>query len=666
MEQSGTSGSNAPVKSYFVGAGEDIAHAVTPEGLRDLLVSHIQSASIDSRLGWRPHSTPPRFRDLALNLGAEQEIQERISLGMEEFIGTEAVPPTFEIGDTLDKLYEFAIQARTIRENQFFLVPFDFSESGDEGKDAALLSKDDESDRSLVEVIQDTSKILSSGDRGRFELHFEDLYFATRQERSAAAEVDWSPVIGMMTEVSGRIARQEFGEGAGGYQDSWSDVLFPACELLQEWFRRPGRLPSRILGAHGQGVLEFIVQMLEHTSSPSALGDLCTTPEGTRNLDPLSDVAAAETLRASAIGLLLAFVDETSGRGTGPALSPAIKNLCERALARETSPVPMFQFGYNLDVLYRCDPGWTRKILPRVFPKSKARRLLYLGAWTGFLSERPDPDMFADPAIRDLYVRGVGMRTKESERYRSKDHFEPELGIANHLASALLWFDDFGFDDEFLQSFLAQASPEQLAQFVEFAGEMVGGDSGPPSSGKNPELLKFWEWLLRTCDDDLPFLEMGTWMNAKNGRFDGTTLARLTLSTLRKTGGDLSNYSELCASVLPLAKVAPRDTLAIIGLILHGRGYDLPARYQDVRLFGQWDRAVELIGRRAPLRGEASEILRGIRELRERRPAHKRKPRKVVGRIGRWASHQGGASAVLRAVKKLRQRRQIHQGESHV
>lgn len=473
-------------------------------------------------------------------------------------------------------------------------------------------------DRSLRGLLQATPEILESMDWKRFGSHFRSLESAVTKEPSVAAEVDWSTVVEMMMSATERTVGKEYGADQAdhpsmGLHDGWSGILFSLGDLLLAWVRRPGEIVDHILPAHKNDIFCVVERMIEHSSSPSVLGGPRADPAQAGNRAPRFAAGDARILRARVIGVLFGLVLRDAEIGVAPPLFPRFKTVCERAIRRETDPFPMLEFGRHFWVLHQLDPAWARSLLPLIFPESEDRRPLYVSSFTGLLATPERREFFEDEEMMKLYARGFSLRTERRERQSRGYFFEPELGVANHLASAFVSYEDFGFEHELLQSFLSVARPEQLARFVEFAGEWVGRDRDPPDARKGVEFVKFWRWLLEHCEDRAPFLGLEYWIHTHNGLFDPVELARLVRLTLEKTDGDLlDGHVNLGASLASLAQAAPEDTVAIIGRVVFGEGSGKGDRRLLLRMDPHWREAARILAEGAGPQSRASVVLAEI------------------------------------------------------
>lgn len=411
-------------------------------------------------------------------------------------------------------------------------------------------------------------------DPGTFRERFEGLVREFGEGRSKLAHMDFGGDVRLMSRIA--AALQEAGSGLPepvpwqeGPRGTWEDACFYACDLLREILSRKDDISKRAIDRHGDSIFGFLRLLLGGASPFRKAGRMPSKTGESRLLSWEERAMSVRTVATETLAFLM-FRECDAGTGEAAGISPRIKDLLGECVSLETSPESLFKLGHFFSDCHALDREWALGLLDRLFPEDPDRRTLYVGAWTGFLSNAMSADQFFAPEFQGLYGRALGLRTKPEERVFPRYQFEPELGLANHLSIAFVEFDRFGFDHSLLRQFRESATQEQMRQFVKLTGRQIRGDSDRVSNLAKERLLNFWRWLLMEWEDASPFLELGGWINTRTGIFPPAELAGLALQTLRKTSGELTWYHGLNKSIPELAVASPENAVEIVRLFLHG------------------------------------------------------------------------------------------------
>lgn len=454
-------------------------------------------------------------------------------------------------------------------------------------------------------------------DTKSFHMHMDDLRYGLDDDRAKFISKDWDGDVRLMSQVARDMQEDgidvvESARWRSAEIDEWIRVLLSALLLLRQIISRNDGLAARAVEMSGARMFDFL-QCLLGDGSP-------IRPSRLRDAEPSfaapypSRESIAESLRTSATGALVGFMfreSEVAG-GDSPAISRQAKDLVDACLALETSPVPLFMLGQGFSEMHRLDPEWALGLPDRLFPKGPDRRLMHIGAWTGFLSNVVTSDQFFSPEFQELFRRGLDLRTKPEERIRAGYYFEPERGIANHFAIAFVEFDGFGFDHHLFRRFRESASQEQMSRFVEVVGRQIRGDDAKVGDLAKKRVLEFWGWLLEEWDGLPPFLGLGWWMNTRSGVFPPGVLAELAGQSLRKTAGALGSYHQLTRSMPDLASASPEHAAGITRLFLHGESVMERDREFALSRSSEWLEAARRFCEREDAVPDARSLLREI------------------------------------------------------
>ena len=301
---------------------------------------------------------------------------------------------------------------------------------------------------------------------------------------------------------------------------------------------------------------------------------------------------AIHTVRGKAFEALVQFVFQDGrkfNQNTEVQISDDVKEMYEIAWAREKSRALLVMFGKHLPIFYFRDRVWIRHFLPRIFPQEPAKKHLYSAAWKGYLSRGLYEEMFFDPAIMNLYWRGLKLPDAENLP-RKQDYNEPGARLAVHLALAFMHYIEFGMDHQLFEAFWDRDTPRQHTHFINFIGRSFiskgkGDESFEFTQEIKNRLRKLWGWLLQKEKTQEVYKEFGLWINLDKGIFDPTWLARRVKETLEKTNGILEWRYELLKSAPQLAQAAPEETLEIARLYLLQGG----VRGQEQGTLWHWD-----------------------------------------------------------------------------
>lgn len=455
----------------------------------------------------------------------------------------------------------------------------------------------------------------------RLERQFTELRSSVRRWEFAATPDAWKSAMAAVAhvmDVTRDIGFEQTHADSGDENPytGWNGVHFAICDFLRACMTDEYLLPSQVFEEHRGALFAVIERLVGITSAPSVLGRPCKEVWPMSRHGTEAYVAAAQALRSKAVVLLFGFMfREGNLSGDVPVISGEIRNLLEQVVCRETGQDPMFWIGTNFGYLYLLDADWARGLMDRIFPGSREVRSLYIAAWTGFLRRVPTREMFLDPAIQGLLMRGVSLKTDPDEHHRPMYYDTPPVALAKYLARTYRRLDEFGFDHPLLESFRGTATPAQVAAFVETVGKELVRDDAPPGDCLSAKLRKFWEWTLESQDTPAIFREFGDWIDLQNGVFAPGELARLLLDTLRKSSGELNTRSGLSMSVVEMVRADPVRSLECIRLCFEGAGRNGSPQLTPAMFNKDWQLAAQVLRADPSTKEEADRVFEKVEDL---------------------------------------------------
>ena len=450
----------------------------------------------------------------------------------------------------------------------------------------------DDIPKRLQEYVDNATKFLNL--KLKLDLHYTYSFLrgieeAIKRDLEGPAKIDWEQLINLCLAISklgfeNPPARTnvEYTRFGGGLLIGWNGVLSAMIDTLKMLLTENngttiidfGKYRSRILT-----ILNYPLSYPDPTPADERIETAQSTiqraaGEGYFVTDPFT--IAINSVRGRAFEALSRFVYQDGKRIQGETkIASDTKELYEDVLKAENNRALMFMFGQHLPIFYSRDRDWIRDLLPQIFPEEPDRKHLYTAAWEGYLSNNLYKTIFFDPAMQKLYKHGVELT--KSDFPQEQEHFkDPDEGIADHLAIAYVYFEEFGLTDPLFKKFWYKGNPKQHASFVNFIGRTIVVRNDDGHLKKEPEikdrLRKFWVWVLKEYKhkDPKPLVEFGTWVDLKKGLYDPGWLAKRIKETLEKTGGemDLRYMDNVKYALIRLAKEEPKDTLEIIRLYL--------------------------------------------------------------------------------------------------
>ena len=455
-------------------------------------------------------------------------------------------------------------------------------------------------------------------DRERLDPHYTYAYLRGVQEalQHPKPAVDWDHVIALCSAIkeAGETDPFERETREPDWFDTWLanwDAVHSAMsDLLQALLTEKDGQVLVDVGTHRDQLFHLLGYLLAYPdSSPfdqSPHMDLFTR--------------AINTRRGRAFQAFVLFVQQDSKRFKAEErvhIDAAVKDLYAKVLEHTNRRTGMFLFGYHLPKFYIHDRDWVRRLLPQIFPL--AQKELYTAAWEGYLTNPLYIDMFYDPAIQPLYQHGLALT--EDDYPPQQGHFrEPDEGIAEHLALAFMYDQEFGLDHPLFEAFWQANTPKRHAHFVGFLGRafVSATDAHRRIEPQSKERLQeLWDWLLAQHENPTLFREFGLWIDLEKEIFAPAWLAERVRKTLEKTNGVLDWEHGLRKSIVRLAQAAPQDTLEIARLYLFEGAVRGSKRWRPLH-WDEWDEALKILYATTKTRSGTSSLIHRLMREGER------------------------------------------------
>ncbi len=480
----------------------------------------------------------------------------------------------------------------------------------------------------LQEYVESADRFF---ERGAFDEHYTYAYLVGLQEtirshRETALRINWDSVVDFLIAIkkSGEETTFESERRESNQFESWSAnwdaVHMAATDVLRDLLTEQDGKALLDFGKHRNRIFGIVSYLLSYPK-PSPADEEFDMPGSALDVkamredadtrwatDPLS--MAINTVRGRAFEVFDLFVILD-----GKEIRDDVKELYEGVLEREDTRALMAMFGRSLPMCYFRDKDWTRKLLPRIFPRDTAKKWLLSAAWEGFLSKGLYGEMISDPEIQDLYLRGLDLTDADYPR-RQRHFVEPDEGIAEHLALAFMHYKEFGLDHPLLETFWKNENTKQHAHFVNSIGRSFisrekAEESFEFSQEVKSRLRKLWDWLLNKREEREVYMEFGLWINLDKGIFEPAWLAQRVKQTLEKTTGFLTWDIGLAKTGPRLAQAGPEDAFEIVRFYLHEGG--VRGNNQQVLWLwdsdNQWIEAFEILYRNPSTRVETEGLI---------------------------------------------------------
>ncbi|MBA7471917.1 hypothetical protein ES707_07229 [subsurface metagenome] len=459
----------------------------------------------------------------------------------------------------------------------------------------------------LQEYVQNANLFFERGVLDEYYTYsfFQGVQEAIRVDRSKAASIQWDRLIELFIIIKKSGEAEVFNYKArergilNAWLSSWTGVHSAITDVIQELLNeQDGKIIIDFTRYRSKlfGIIRYLLAYTDPTPEDEKLetASMKTKSPSDENYlvsDPFS--MAINTVRGRAFQAFLLFVYQDGkkfSKEESPKISSDVKELYETVLKNEKTRALMFMFGYYLPLFYLRDKKWIKGLLVQIFPKEPEKKYLYTAAWEGYLSTNLYKELFFDPDIQKLYERGLALTEAE---YPKQKHFkEPDEGIAIHIALAFIHFLEFDFEDDLFKKFWNIKNLKRHKEFISFIGRHsisreAAAERIKYNKVKIEKIKKFWDWALEHCDTD-ELTGFGFWIGTEGSIFDIKWLAQRVRRTLEKTKGYVEWEYGLIQSLVPFAKEAPKDTLAILRAHL----LEEVAKHEPIRTWLHMDKEV--------------------------------------------------------------------------
>lgn len=450
------------------------------------------------------------------------------------------------------------------------------------------------SDRLKSEMVKRTQDYLDSAelffDRDNLDSHYTYSYLrgieSLLRDKKLTTGNDLSKVFLLIKKICDSGAGNDFEDeknkkGGLRWLANWGAVHMAISDVLRQLFASQSGELLIDFAARRDDLLKIIAYLLEHPDPTIEEENVETAKSKIKTAgndeyaanDPFT--TAINSVRGRTFESFVSFIFHDGKRleSSGVKIAEDVKVLYEKTLAKENTQSLMFMFGHYLPSLYFRDTEWIRGLLPKIFSSDPVYKDLYLAAWEGYLSNNLYQEMFNDEMFVKLYERAI---TLSSDEYTKRRYFRNlDEGLANHLALAFMYYDDFGFNKPLFKLFWSTLNKERHGHFISFLGRsFVSGDNAQANAllkeneTARKKLVDFWDWVLEQPIDPGSLTEFGYWLKKKKQLFDMQWLASHVRVTIEKTGGNIDWGYGLMTSINDLAKSAPKDTLQILRLMI--------------------------------------------------------------------------------------------------
>jgi hypothetical protein len=420
------------------------------------------------------------------------------------------------------------------------------------------------------------------------DLHYtysfiQGMIDALKENQNLSTKNYWHGALRICTAIINNNSMNKRGEDRVGSEwlADWKSIHRVITDMILELLKERNE-SSLILFKHFRDEMLTIISYLLTYPDPIEKDEhLDTAQSKTKSPDSaeyrVSDphFMAINSVRGRAFEAL-AFFNYFDGKkfqsGSKKRISRDVKDIYEQVVLSEKTRALFFMFGRYLPTFYFADINWAKKQMKSIFPMDTNKLSLYSAAWEGFLSADLYIEMFKDPSIQQLYTNGLATNGEENaEQEHSKN---PLQGIAEHLALAFIYFDQFGEGYKLFDEIWLNSNSKLQASFIHAIGyRLTGSESSALTHLKKypqtiQKLKKLWEWVVNNCDEKNVLTEFGHWISVENEVFETKWLAEQVAKTIEKTSGDFEWDYGLTQSIVLFSQTNQKAALKIARLFL--------------------------------------------------------------------------------------------------
>lgn len=433
-----------------------------------------------------------------------------------------------------------------------------------------------------------------------------------KNNKEAASNVNWKNLISMLVSIKDAGEANPFPrtkqwkERYSSWLADWDTVQSMVATLIEELLREIRGKTVLSLSDYREEILAVIDYLFEHPDpepkdEEPKTATMTRTSPGQKPLVTEPYMMAINSVRGKTFEAFIHFVYQ-DGKRFKPSdkvqIAADAKDLYVKALNSEKTKAIMFMFGRYLATFYYRDAKWLQKLIPKIFPASASKKLLYIAAWEGYVSNNLFKEVFEDPKFQELYMKGLSLRrSMDPTREFFKD---PEEGIAVHLALAYAHYKNFGFDNSLFKTFWTNGTEKQHSEFIGFIGrKYLSKDDGEGTFKNEPKIKqrfeKLWDWILDNYKHPKSLTEFGYWTRSEPEIFEAAWLADHIKRTLEKTNGELEWDYGLQKTIVKLAEASPQDTLDILRWSLLEFGVRKEGKRRPIFFETEWSEAFAIL-----------------------------------------------------------------------
>lgn len=364
------------------------------------------------------------------------------------------------------------------------------------------------------------------------------------------------------------------------YSVSWNSILKSIIEFFINIFEEPDHY--LFFQKYKQRFFKIIEYMLSYPNPlpEDEVPETATFTVGSYNeprkvSEPI--IFAINSVRGKSFELLLRLID--FDRNLNPddyqindseyVLPMKIKELIENQLFSENTKALFCEYGRFTYKLFFDDNKWFKSIQEIIYPSEEKNKKLLIASWEGYLISNLYEEIFFDDFFQNLYFQGLGYSSEDDEE--RKFHLDPSIGVARHIALALVYFNNkLNFDSNLFIEFW-KSDIKSKKEFVNFIGRHFISrkiETNKLSADIITRLHDLWDWIIENEDSSEVFDEFGFWINHESHCFELSYLVDKIIQTLEKSKGNLNWELGLTNSLETLSENYPEKTVIILKLLL--------------------------------------------------------------------------------------------------
>ncbi|MBW3569394.1 hypothetical protein KY385_04655 [Candidatus Parcubacteria bacterium] len=430
-----------------------------------------------------------------------------------------------------------------------------------------------------------------------------------KNNKEVASNINWGNLVALLVSIKNSGKSKQFArtrqreERYSSWLADWNAVHSMVATLIEELLREFDGKAVLDLSKYREEILSVIDYLFRHQDpapkdEQPKTATMTRTSPGQKPLVTEPYMMAINSVRGKTFEAFIHFVYQDGKSSDNVQISADVKDVYMKVLNAENTKAIMFMFGRYLATFYYRDAKWIHGLLPKIFPIADSKKLLYVAAWEGYISNNLFKELFGDPEFQKLYTRGLSLRrSMDSTREFFKD---PEEGIATHLALAYAHYSDFGFGHPLFKTFWSKGTEKHHSEFIGFIGrKYLSKNESEGAINHETEIKqrldKLWDWILDNYKHTKSLTEFGYWTRSEPQVFELSWLADHIKRTLEVTGGELDWDYGLQKNVVNLAESSPKDTLDILRWSLLEFGVRKEAKRRPIFFETEWYEAFAIL-----------------------------------------------------------------------